>query len=169
MNPPATGDATRPFVISRLLDAPRDCVWQTWTDQARMEWCGPKGTTFSRAEMDFRPGGRFHYCMLSPDGKEMWGKWLIREVVPPARLVFVNCFSDAAGGTTRHPLSATWPLETLSTITLTEQGNQTLLTIEWLPINATEEEIKTFDGAHEGMRGGWTGSLDRLVEYLAKR
>ena len=97
----------------------------------------------------------------------MWGKGGIREIAKPERLVFVNSFSDEAGGITRHPGSATWPLELLSTITFAGQNGQTLLTIQWLPVNATDVERKTFDEAHEGMKGGWTGSLDRLAEYLA--
>ena len=96
----------------------------------------------------------------------MWGKWIIREVTPPEQLVFVNSFSDEAGGVTRHPLSPSWPLEMLSTITFANQDGQTWLTVEWLPLNPTEAERKTFDEGHESMKGGWTGTLDRLAEYL---
>jgi hypothetical protein len=43
-----------------------------------------------------------------------------------------------------------------------------MLTILWLPLNATELERKTFNDGHESMKNGWGGSLDRLEEYLAK-
>jgi len=98
----------------------------------------------------------------------MWGKWVIREIVKPERLVFVNSFSDAAGGLTRHPMNPLWPLEMLSTVTFVAQGDQTLLTIQWLPLNPTETEHKTFDEGHESMKNGWGGTLDRLAEHLAK-
>ena len=160
--------AQRPFVITRLLDAPRERVWRAWTEREHMQWWGPKGVTIHHTKLDLRPGGVFHDCMKTPDGKDMWGKWVIREVVRPERLVFINTFSDEAGGITRHPMSANWPLETLSTITFAEQGGMTLLSVHWLPWNATELERKTFDESHESMQKGSTGTLDQLTEYLAK-
>lgn len=159
--------SVRPFVISRTFNAPRERVYQTWTKQEHMEWWGPKGVTIQRSQMDFRPGGTFHYCMKTPDGHEMWGRWVIREIDGPRRLVFISSFSDAAGGITRHPLNANWPAEILSTITFAEQAGKTLLAIEWIPINATDIENKTFDEGRESMQNGWTGTLDRLEEYLA--
>jgi uncharacterized protein YndB with AHSA1/START domain len=104
--------------------------------------------------------------MNTPDGGAMWGKWRIREVAKPERLVFINSFSDAEGGTTRHPLSADWPLEILSAITFEERNGGTEVAIRWIPENATETEIRTFNGGHESMRMGWGGSLDRLEAYL---
>jgi len=41
------------------------------------------------------------------------------------------------------------------------------VTLRWLPINATAEEQATFDAAHGGMQGGWTGTFERLDAYLA--
>jgi len=90
-------------------------------------------------------GGVHHSAMVGPDGKEMWGKMVYREIVAPERLVYINSFSDAAGGNTRHPLSATWPLEMLSTFTLTESAGKTTLGLTWTPHNATAEEIATFE------------------------
>jgi uncharacterized protein YndB with AHSA1/START domain len=118
--------------------------------------------------MEFRPGGSFHYCLESLDGKEMWGKFVYREIVTPEKIAFVNSFSDENGGMTRHPMSATWPLEMLSTLTMTEENGRTTATIHWIPLNATEEERKTFDAAHEGMKQGWADNFDRLAAYLAK-
>ncbi|HJU83623.1 MAG TPA: SRPBCC domain-containing protein [Holophagaceae bacterium] len=161
---------TAPFVLSRVLDAPRDLVWKAWTEPERlMQWFGPKGVTMPACRMELRPGGIFHYCMRTPDGHDMWGKWVFREIEAPARLVLISSFSDAEGGLTRHPLSATWPLETLSTTTLEDLGDRTLLTIRWEPWNATEEERATFVGAHASMDQGWGGTLEQLQAYLARR
>jgi len=156
------------FVISRVLNAPRDLVWKAWTDPTQLEWWGPKGVTIHHAKLDFRPGGTCHYCMRTSEGHAMWGKWVIREIAKPERFVFVNSFSDEAGGISRHPLNASWPREILSTISFAEQSSKTLLTVQWLAYNATDVERKTFDEGHESMKGGWTGTLDRLVDHLAK-
>jgi uncharacterized protein YndB with AHSA1/START domain len=158
------------FVISRTFDAPRDKVWKAWTDREQlMQWFGPKGFSMTTAKLDFRPGGTFHYCLRSSDGKEMWGKFVYREIVAPERIVLVNSFSDEKGNLTRHPFSPTWPMEMLTTTTFTEEKGETTVTVRWIPINAAAEERKTFDDSRDGMRQGWTGTFDQLSEYLAKK
>lgn len=160
---------TEPFIISRVFDAPRELVFKAWTERERlMQWFGPKGFTMPAAKMDFRPGGSFHYCMRSPDGKEMWGKFVYREIVAPERIVLVSSFSDKDGNLTRHPFVPTWPLETLSTTTFEQHAGKTTLTIRWLPLNATEQERQTFANMRQSMNQGWTGTFEQLTEYLAK-
>ena len=116
--------------------------------------------------LDFRPGGVYHYGLRTPDGKEIWGKWVFREIVAPERLVFVNSFSDKDLGLTRHPMAPNWPLEMLSTVTFEERDGKTLLTVRWAAINAPEAERKVFDGSHDSMRTGWGGTMEQLVAYL---
>ncbi len=161
---------SKEFVISRVFDAPREFVWKAFTEPERMKhWWGPKGFTVFASMMDLRPGGTYHYGMKAPDGTPMWGKFVFREIAAPGRMVFINSFSDEAGGTTRHPMHRSWPLEMLSTFTFEEQpGGKTKLTIRWSPHAASEEERKTFDAGHGSMQQGWTGTLDQLEAYLAK-
>jgi uncharacterized protein YndB with AHSA1/START domain/predicted enzyme related to lactoylglutathione lyase len=163
----STTTPTRPFTISRTFDAPRAKVWKAWTDRAElMKWFGPKGYTMTRADLDFRPGGSFLYCLKGPDGKEMWGKFVYREITAPDKIVLINSFSDAKGGLTRHPMCDTWPREMLSSTTFTELSGKTTITLTWSPLNASEEEAKTFDSSRDGMTQGWTGTMDQLADYL---
>lgn len=166
----AEGNNPQEFVISRVFDAPRDLVWKTFTQAEHMkQWWGPKGFTVIAAKMDFRPGGTFHYGMKSPSGAPMWGLFRYREIVPQERMVFVNSFSDEKGGVTRHPGHAAWPLEMVTTFTFEQlPDGKTRFTTRWQPLNATEEEKKTFADNHDSMRGGWTGTLDQLETYLTK-
>ena len=70
-------------------------------------------------------------------------------------------------GLTRHPMSATWPLELLSVFTFEEQsGGKTRFTIRWSTHNATAEEQKTFDAGHASMTQGWGGTMEQLEAYL---
>src|SRR3954467_3966772 len=141
------------FVLSRTFDAPRALVYRVWTDKDHLrKWFGPKGfTLLPGIAADFRPGGTYHYGMRSPDGMEMWGKWVFRELVAPERIVMVNSFSDAKGGMGRHPMAPTWPRETLSHTTFEDQGGKTKLTLRWKPFNATAEETATFAAAFPSM------------------
>jgi uncharacterized protein YndB with AHSA1/START domain len=157
------------FVISRVFDAPRDLVWKAFTDPEHMKhWWGPKGFKVIASKMDLRPGGSYHYGMEAPNGSPMWGMFRYREITPPSRLVFVNSFSDEAGGITRHPMAPSWPLEMLSTFSFEDLGDKTKFTIKWSPLNATAEEQATFAAGHGSMTQGWTGTLDQLAAYLAK-
>jgi len=168
-NIPTEKIAAQPFMIAREFAAPRELVWKAWTEPERMrQWFGPKGFTGTTVKLDLRPGGMLHSCLRSPDGKEMWGKWIFREVRPLELLVWVHSFSDKDGGITRHPLSPTWPLELLTETTFVERGAKTIVTLKWTPLNATGEEIKTFNNAHQGMTQGWGGTFEQLAEYLAK-
>jgi len=157
------------FVIWRVFDAPRHLVWKCFTEPQRMQqWWGPKGVTIVGAKLDLRPGGTYHCGMRTPDGRVTWGKFVYCEIAAPERLVWVNSFSDEGGGITRHPLSPTWPLEMLTTVTFAERrSSKTKVTIRWSPINATAEEQKTFDAGHASMQQGWGGTLDQLAAYLA--
>ena len=155
------------FIITRSLNAPRELVWKVWTEPEHLtKWLSPLGAELSVSNMDFRVGGLFHYCMKIPDGSEMWGRWIFREIEPPERLVLIQSFSDSEGGITRHPMSAVWPLETLSTTELGEHDNKTLLTLTWQPLNATDEEIAMFNSSHDSMNGGWGGTFSQLETYL---
>ncbi len=156
------------FVISRLFDAPREILWTCFTEPERMkEWWGPQGSTIVASKMDLRVGGAYLGAMRAPDGRVMWAKFVYREILVPERLVWVHSFSDENGGLTRHPLSPTWPLEMLTTVTFEEApGNKTKLQLRWSPHNATADEQATFDAAHDGMQGGWSGTFARLDSYL---
>lgn len=154
------------FVMSRLVDAPRERVWKAWTDTAELaKWFGPKGFETFHSKLDFRPGGTYHYG-IKGSGVEMWGKWTFREIEKPAKLHFVQAFSDKDGGLGVHPLAPTWPKQTLSTILFQDFGPKTLITVYWAPFEASEVEVKTFRDGMAGMNQGWSGTWERLDAYL---
>lgn len=156
------------FTVSRTFSAPRSLVWTAHSEIAHLaKWWGPKGFEWLKGTLDFRPGGMFHYGMRAPNGSEMWGKFVYREIAAPERIVFVNSFSDAAGGTTRAPFAADWPLEVLNTLTLTEEDGRTTLTLRGSPLNATEAEKQRFEAMRPSMNQGFNGTFDQLEAYLA--
>jgi uncharacterized protein YndB with AHSA1/START domain len=162
----------RPFVISRAFPAPRELVFRVWTEREHLvRWFGPQGCTIPAGTLDLRPGGTFHYCMRFENARELWGKWVFREIVAPERLVFVSSFSDPAGGTARHEMHAGWPLEMLSTVTFEEHAGisrGTVVTVSWSALDASAAERKVFDEGRASMQQGWSGTFDRLAEHLAQ-
>ena len=163
-NRPATKPAERVLVITRVFDAPRSLVFKAWTDPEHvMRWWGPKGFTTPFCKIDLRPGGVFHYCMRSPEGRDFWGKGIYREIVEPERLVFTDFFADEKGNPvppTDYGMSPDWPAELLVTVTFAEHEGKTKLTLQHAGIP------KGKDG--DSCEVGWTESLDRLAEHLAE-
>ncbi|MBV8915045.1 MAG: SRPBCC domain-containing protein, partial [Acetobacteraceae bacterium] len=145
-------------------------VFEVWTKLEHLQrWFGPKGVRIPEASLDLRPGGLFHYRMTTPDGTDMWGKWRFDEISAPDRLVSVVSFSDPAGNDARAPWDAAWPLHTRSTITFREAGEETAIRVDWVPQDATEQERQRFAQGIESMRQGWSGTMDRLAEYLTTK
>jgi uncharacterized protein YndB with AHSA1/START domain len=158
------------FVISREFDAPRDLVWKVWTEPEHFKhWFGPKGFTMPTMKMDFRPGGMLHYALAGPNGATLWGKAIYRDIVPPKRILWVNSFSDAQGGTVRHPFSKDpWPLQMLTDISFEEKNAKTLVSVKWVPLDASDEERATFNAGRPNMNQGWGGTFEQLTGYLAE-
>jgi len=157
-----------PFSISRVFAAPRALVYEVHTKPEHLaHWMGPAGFETIGCTLDFRVGGQYHYGLRGPNGMEMWGRQSYREIVPGERLVYLQSFSTPEGGVSRHPMSPTWPLEMLATITFEDVGPaQTRVTVSWHPYNSDDEGNATFNAARAGMTGGFTGTFARLDEYL---
>lgn len=156
------------FVISREINAPMQLVWDTLTQAEHLKnWWGPVAMKISHATVDLRPGGMFHYGMQAPDGSEMWGRFVFREIVEPVKLVYVSSFSDADGGLTKAPFPGLdFPLEVLNVLTLAEHNGKTILTLTGGPINATASEEEAYKGLTQSMQQGFGSTYDQLDTYL---
>jgi uncharacterized protein YndB with AHSA1/START domain len=160
-------ESDKEFTITKVLNAPRDLVFQAWTEERHLaRWWGPKGLSLSVAKLDVRPGGTFHYRMQTSEGHVMWGKFVYREIVAPERIVFVNSFSDAEGNIIPPPFEDPWPTEIVNTVTLTEENGRTTVTLRAVPIRATEEEVRVFVAGFESMTQGYGGTFEQLAEVV---
>jgi len=171
-----SGDVTtavfdRGFVISRVFDASPGLVWQAWTDPKHLaRWWGPQGFTTPVCELDVQRGGAYRIVMRGPSDLEYPLKGFYREVVGHERLAMTM---DCSG----HP--AEWqdlvkpnrrigednPAgEILSTVTFEDVNGETKLTI---CMQFESDEIR--DALlRMGMAEGWSQSLERLGEHLAR-
>jgi uncharacterized protein YndB with AHSA1/START domain len=152
-NSPVTDTAEQDLVITRRFDAPRQRVFEAWTDPRHAKsWWGPRDYPLTYLEMDVRPGGVWRGCLTATkDGEELWQHGVIREIHAPDRLVFTFAW-DKEEGEPGH--------ETVVTVILEEDGDGTLMTFRQSPFDSVENR--------EGHRGGWSSSFDRLDEVLAK-
>jgi uncharacterized protein YndB with AHSA1/START domain/uncharacterized damage-inducible protein DinB len=153
---------TRDLVITRIFDAPRELVWRAWTDpQQMMRWWGPPTFTTPVCSMDLRVGGKYLYCMQSPEGQQFWSTGIYREIAPPELLVFTDSFADEQGNVvaaSHYGMGDDFPLEMVVTVTLEAIGDQTKMTLRHEGLPAGEMGDMTMEG--------WNGSFDKLADSL---
>lgn len=152
----------RELVVSRSFNAPREQVWKAFTDPTMVKrWWGPKGFTAPVIESEPKAGGRYLYCMRSPDGKDYWSAGWFKEFTPPERLVAIDSFADREGNivpASTYGLSGDWPLETEMTITFEEEDGGTRLTMREKDVPGGPD--------HDASIQGWNESMDKLAEVL---
>ncbi len=143
------------LVLTRVFDAPRELVYQAWTDPKSLaQWFGPRGFTNPVCEVDLRSGGVWRHVMRGPDGNEYPMVAIFQEVIPPERLVYL----------TYVPNREKSLFEILNTVKFTAQAGKTKLTIEARVLKSTPEAAPMLAGMEEG----WSQTLERLATYLAK-
>lgn len=151
-----------PLKIVRDFQAPVDRIWKAWTDAEEMKkWWGPENFTTPVASIDLKEGGKYLYCMRSPEGKDFWVTGVYREIVPNRKLVFTDNFANADGNIvppSEYGMTGDWSDEMLVTVTFEETDGKTRMTLvhEGLP----EGEIKEMTGS------GWSTSFDKLAEAV---
>jgi uncharacterized protein YndB with AHSA1/START domain len=146
--------ADREIVLSRVFDAPRELVWEVWTEPNHAaKWWGPDGFTTTIHEMDVRPGGVWHHTMHGPDGKDYPNKSIFKEVIKLERIIFSHGGGEKGGPGANF--EATW--------TFDAQGDKTKVTIRMVfPTAAERDQVVKHYNAIEGGKQ----TLGRLADYL---
>jgi uncharacterized protein YndB with AHSA1/START domain len=144
----------RELVISRIIDAPRELVFNVWTKRLP-EWWGPHGMTTPKCEMDLRPGGVFRTVMRASDGTEYPTRGVFLEVVAPERIVFTDAFDP---GWETHPDIFFTGIATFEALP-SSRTKYTARALHWTAANREKHEKM-------GFYQGWGESLDRFVAVV---
>jgi uncharacterized protein YndB with AHSA1/START domain len=89
--PAQSAAADREIVISRVIDAPRELVFEAFTEVRHLSrWWGPEGFSTTTRSFEFRAGGVWDFVMHGPDGTDYqeWISWT--EIVPPERIALLH-------------------------------------------------------------------------------
>jgi uncharacterized protein YndB with AHSA1/START domain len=155
------------FFITRVFKAPRDRVWQAWSEKASLEkWWGPEGCTVEALRFEFRPGGFFHYAMKFNGAPTWWGRFNYREIVAGERIVWLNSFANAQCGIARAPFSDVCPMEIENSATFTEKDGVTTVSLRAVPFGESAAERQYFEELKPSLEQGYGGTLDQLGAYL---
>jgi uncharacterized protein YndB with AHSA1/START domain len=88
---PEHATADREIVMSRVISAPRELVFEAFTQVRHLSrWWGPEGFSTTTRSFEFRVGGAWDFVMHGPDGTDYqeWITW--REIVPPERIALLH-------------------------------------------------------------------------------
>ena len=83
--------ADREIVISRVIDAPRELVFEAFTEVRHLsQWWGPEGFSTTTRSFEFRVGSEWDFVMHEPDGTDYpeWITWT--EIVAPERIALLH-------------------------------------------------------------------------------
>ena len=140
------------ILITREFDAPKELVFKAWTtpELVKRWWHANRGEV-THAEIDLRVGGTWRYVSVTPDGFEVGFHGEYREIVPNERIVSTEVYEGVPGND-----------GTLNTLTLTEAGGRTTMTVL---VQAPSKEVRDAI-IDSGMEAGMQDALD-LLEQLA--
>ena len=138
--------------IKRFINAPRDRVYDAWTDPAQLKvWFGPENVQTRNFVADGRIGGKYHWDLVNREGEEMTTFGEYRELVPNKKIVFTWQWQDDEDWTNHKSTVA---------VELSDRdgGTELRLIHEQLP------NERSRDGHNEG----WNGALDKLEKFVTK-
>jgi uncharacterized protein YndB with AHSA1/START domain len=142
------------ILITREFDAPRHLVYRAWTtpELVRRWWSANRGE-MTVAEIDLRVGGKWRYVMVADGGFEVafHGEYL--EIVPNERIVSTEVYEGMPEG------------EAVNTLTLTEAGGRTTLTILVQHTTGEHRDAHIESGMEDGMQDAMD-LLERVVVSL---
>ncbi|SEO41023.1 SRPBCC family protein [Trujillonella endophytica] len=148
-----TATADREIVISRVLDAPRELVFEAFTAVRHLsQWWGPEGFSTTTRAFEFSVGAEWVFVMHGPDGTDYpeWISWT--EIAPPERIALLH--GEFRGD----------PNAFESVLTFTPEGAATR--IEMRTVFPTAELRDAAVEEHRAVEGGQQ-TLGNLAAYVA--
>jgi uncharacterized protein YndB with AHSA1/START domain len=153
--PAPSATAEREIVIARVIDAPRELVFEAFTQVRHLScWWGPEGFTTTTRAFEFRVGGVWDFVMHGPDGTDYqeWISWT--EIAPPERIALV------------HGESRDDPNAFESVLTFAAEGAGTRL--EMRTIFRTKEQRDEAVAKYHAVEGGQQ-TLAHLAAYVVEK
>ena len=145
----------REIVLTRVFDAPREMVWEAWTDPKQLVlWWGPRGFSTTVLEMDVRTGGGWRMVMHGPDGTDYPNKSVFTDVVPYERLCYRLSGGKRGGPAAQFEMTATFE----------DDGEKTLVTMRMVfaSAEARDQNVREYGSIEGGKQ-----TLKRLAEHLS--
>jgi uncharacterized protein YndB with AHSA1/START domain len=146
----------REIVLTRVIDATREDVFDAWTDPEQLAaWFGPNGLAIETHEIDIREGGVWRFDMVGEGGLRYDNRMTFLRIERP-RLIEVDHGSDKDDDPGKFRMLVTFDVQT---------DGKTVLTLRQMHPTRAHRDAAIGFGAVE--YGGQT--LDKLAAHLAAR
>ena len=143
----------REIHTERYFDAPRERIWQAYTDPELVrQWFGPRSTTTIVDKMEVEPGGAWRFVHREEDGSETAFRGEYREISEPESITWTFEWEGMPGHIS------------VETVTFTEKDGGTLVSTVSVFDNQ-EDRDGMFDS---GMETGMREAYEQLAELLAR-
>ncbi len=142
--------------VERIFDAPRDLVWDCYTDETLVaDWLGPRRLKMRIEKWDFRVGGEWHYFHIDEGGNEYEFFGEFREIEQPTKIVQTFNF-----------VMEPQPPASIDSVEFIELGDGRTKLVG----STTFESKEQRDGmVQSGMEKGMSESFEQLDEILDSR
>lgn len=142
--------------VERIFDAPRDLVWDCYTDETLVaDWLGPRRLKMRIEKWDFRVGGKWHYFHIDEEGNEYEFFGEFREIEQPTKIVQTFNF-----------VMEPQPPASIDSVEFIELGDGRTKLVG----STTFESKEQRDGmVQSGMEKGMSESFEQLDEILDSR
>ena len=154
------------LVVTRIIDASIEKVWQAWTDPKQIvRWWGPQYYTSPTCKVDLRVGGKYIFCMRAPQdqgGQDYYTAGVYQKIVPMERLEFTQGLADKDGNPIAPEsvgMPADFPKELRLVVVFKAKGSMTELSITEYSWTPGQMMVYALAGLHQ--------SIDKLAESLA--
>jgi uncharacterized protein YndB with AHSA1/START domain len=138
----------RELLLSRIIKAPVELVWEVWTKPEHIaNWWGPDGFTNTISKMEVKPGGKWNLVMHGPDGTDYENESIFREIIPFKKIVYEH---------------VSYP-HIVATILFEKNGQETLIT--WHALFDSREEFLEIVRTHKA-DVGLKQNVGKLIVYL---
>lgn len=146
------------LIGERTFNAPIEKLWKAWTNPDLIaQWWAPKPYRAETLHMEFREGGHWIYCMVSPEGQKHYGRMDYLEIQKPNFFNAQDYFCDEKGNRSEQ-----FPPMHME-IRFQEVEGQT--TITSTTTFASAEVMKQM--AEMGMVEGFNQAYDQLEEMVS--
>src|ERR687888_112898 len=177
---------TKEIVMERVFDAPRERVFEVFTKPEHIQkWWGPKKAGIAVVEFDARVGGEIFVGERGVDGAMHYFAGVVREIVPPSRVVVAFHVVDENRrrvGLRAAAIPDEWQGEivqevtlaadgsrthgALTTVTLDERAGKTYVTLTSVYQSREDRDAVIASGMEWGARLSYL-QLDEVLEDLA--
>jgi uncharacterized glyoxalase superfamily protein PhnB/uncharacterized protein YndB with AHSA1/START domain len=144
--------------VEREFHAPVDLVWAAWTEADILDqWWAPKPWKAETKSMNFKEGGRWHYCMVGPEGERHWALFDFQKIEKQKYFTGTDAFCDELENINDTKAKCFWH----NSFVANEDSTIVNIVIDFNNLSDLEQIIEM------GFKEGFTMGLDNLDQYIS--